>query len=192
MQFFRGFVRLIEQEGIFTMKRLLVLLLAAVLLTACAAPADRTFATLPPATDAPTAMPTQTAEATRAAVQEVDFDPALVGTLQSATLTWTSSANRSSIHTGALTDANKLRVLEGILSGSKRMENIPMCFDAEFKHELTLVRADGSIMTVLVSIDECPYLREGDVCYNYERAGVKLTSKDTNAAIYDLFGADIR
>ena len=47
-------------------------------------------------------------------------------------------------------------------------------------------------MTVLVSIDECPYLREGDVCYNYERAGVKLTSKDTNAAIYDLFGADIR
>ena len=173
------------------MKRLLVLLLAAGLLTACAAPADRTFAILPPATDTPVVTPVQTAEATRAAVQEVDFDPALVGTLQSAILTWTSSADRSSIHTGALTEPNKLRLLEGILSGARQMENIPMCFDAAFRHELTLVRADGSIMTVLVSIDECPYLREGDVCYNYERAGEKLTGKDTNAAIYDLFGASI-
>ncbi len=174
------------------MKRLLVLLLAAVLLTACAAPAGRTFATLPPATEAPTATPTQTAEATRAAVQEHDFAPALVGTLQSATLTWTHSSDRSIIHTGALTDPNKLRILEGILSGAKQMENVPMCFDGPVKHELTLVRADGSIMTVLVSLDECAYLREGDVCFNYERAAEKLTGKDNNSAIYDLFGATIR
>ena len=169
------------------MRRLFVLLLAALLLTACAAPADHTFATMPPI-----ATPAQTAEATRAAVQEVDFDPAQVGTLQSATLTWTHMSDRSVIQTGALTDPNKLRILEGILSGAKRMENIPMCFDADFKHELTLVRADGSIMTVLVSIDDCPYLREGDVCYNYERAGVNLTGKDNNTAIYDLFGAKMR
>lgn len=188
MQFIPLPVRLIKQEGIFTMKRLLVLLLALLLLTACAAPADSTFATTMP----PIATPVQTAQATRAAVQEVDFDPALVGTLQSATLTWTHMSDRSIIHTGALTDPNKLRILEGILSGAKQTENIPMCFDADFKHELTLVRADGSIMTVLVSIDECPYLREGDVCYNYERAGVNLTGKDSNAAIYDLFGAKIR
>lgn len=174
------------------MKRLLVLLLAALLLTSCAAPADRSPAVLPPATDAPAATPVRTAEATRAALQMVDFDPALVGTLQSATLTWTEMADRGSIHTGALTDPNKLRILEGILSGARRMENIPMCFDADFRHELTLVRMDGSIMTVLVSIDECPCLREGDVCYDYERAGTKLTGKDTNAAIYDLFGAKIR
>lgn len=170
------------------MKRLLVMLLALLLLTACTAPADQTFATVPPAT----ATPTQTAEATRAAVQEVDFDPALVGTLQSATLTWTEMADRSSIHTAALTDGEALRTLEGILSGAKQVENIPMCFDGPVKHELTLVRADGSIMTVLVSLDECAYLREGDVCFNYERAATQLTGKDNNSAIYDLFGAKIR
>lgn len=170
------------------MKRLLVLLLSALLLTACAAPVDQTFATLPPAT----ATPTQTAEATRAAIQEYDFDPALVGTLQSATLTWTEMADRSIIHTGALTDPADLRTLEGILSGAKRVENIPMCFDGGADHELTLVRQDGSVMTVLVAEDECPYLREGDVCFNFERAAQQLTSKETNAAIYDLFGAKLR
>lgn len=175
------------QEEIF-MKRLLVMLLALLLLTACTAPADQTIATMPPAT----ATPTQTAEATRAAIQVLDFDPAQIGTLQSATLTWTHMSDRSLIHTNALTDPNKLRILESILSGAKRMENIPMCFDADFKHELTLVRADGSVMTVLVSIDACPYLRSGDVCWDYKRAGEKLTGKKDNAAIYDLFGAKIR
>lgn len=174
------------------MKRLLVMLLALVLLTSCAAPADRTFATLPSATDAPTATPSQTTETPRVAVQEVDFDPALVGTLQSATLTWTHASNRSVIHTAALTNPDKLRTLEGILSGAKQVENVPMCFDGPAKHELTLVRADGSVMTVLVSLDECAYLREGDVCFNYRRAATQLTGKDDNTAIYDLFDAKIR
>lgn len=159
------------------MKRLLVMLLALVLLTACTAPADQAASTSPGAA------------ATRAALQKLAFDPAQVGTLQSATLTWTEMADRSVIHTAALTDAQGLRTLEGILSGAKQVENIPMCFDAPYKHELTLVRSDGAVMSVLVSLDACPYLREGDVCFNYERAATELTGKDTNQALYDLFNA---
>lgn len=164
------------------MKRLLVLLLALLLLTACTAPADQTFATMPPAT----ATPTQTAEATRAAVQEVDFDPALVGTLQSATLTWTHMSDRSVIHSGALTDPEKLRELEKILTSAKPMTFITQCFESSLEHELTLVRSDGSIMTVLVALDDCPTLRHGDTCYDFKAAA------KSNAAIYDLFGAKIR
>lgn len=169
------------------MKRLLVLLLSLLLLTACAAPDIPHFPTASPIAAAPTA----TAAAVRAAVVERDFDPAGIGSLQSATLTWTEKADRTLIHTAALTDGDDLRTLEGILAGAKRVENIPMCFDAEYRHELTLILADGSVMTVLVSIDACPYLREGDVCFNYERAAQRLSNKSDNTAIYDLFGAVI-
>ena len=182
MQFFPGFARLIKQEGIFTMKRLLVLLLMALLLTACAAPADNTFATMPPAT----AVPAHTAEATRAAIQVLDFDPAQVGTLQSATLTWTHMSNRSVIHTGALTDPEKLRVLERILTSAEPMTFITQCFESTLEHELTLVRSDGSVMTVLVALDDCPTLRHGNTCYDFKAAA------NSNTAIYDLFGAKIR
>ena len=151
------------------MKRLLVLLLAGLLLTACTAPAEQTAA----------------AQATRAAIQNIDFDPAQVGTLQSATLTWTEYSDRSIIHTGALTDAESLRTLEKLLSVAKRMEGIPQCFETAHQHELTLVRQDGSIMTVLVSLDSCPTLLEGDTCYDFGDAA------DTNQAIYDLFGATV-
>ena len=151
------------------MKRLLVLLLAGLLLTACTAPAEQTAA----------------AQATRAAIQNIDFDPAQVGTLQSATLTWTEYSDRSIIHTGALTDAESLRTLEKLLSVAKRMEGIPQCFETDHQHELTLVRQDGSIMTVLVSLDSCPTLREGDTCYDFRDAA------HTNQAIYDLFGATV-
>ena len=167
------------------MKKLPALLLCCLLLTACQAPKDAAFTTTPPATSVPTAA------ATRAALVQRDFDPAQVGTLQSATLTWTEMADRSMVHTAALTDGDALRTLESILAGAKRVENIPMCFDAPFRHELTLVLADGSVMTVLVSVDRCPYLREGDVCFNFEGAGTLLTGKSDNTAIYDLFGAKI-
>ncbi|MBE5803544.1 MAG: hypothetical protein E7316_03430 [Clostridiales bacterium] len=166
------------------MKRIILLAALSLLvltLAGCAAPEDQTGAADQAA-----------ATATRAAIQEYDFDPAQVGTLQSATLTWTHASDRSVIHTAALTDPNKLRTLEGILAGAKQVENVPMCFDGPAKHELTLVRADGSVMTVLVSLDECAYLREGDVCFNYERAATQLTGKDNNTAIYDLFDAAIR
>lgn len=151
------------------MKRLLVLLLAGLLLTACTAPAEQTAA----------------AQATRAAIQNIDFDPAQVGTLQSATLTWTEYSDRSIIHTGALTDAESLRTLEKLLSAAKQIEGIPQCFETAHQHELALVRQDGSIMTVLVSLDSCPTLREGDTCYDFGDAA------HTNQAIYDLFGATI-
>lgn len=154
------------------MKRLLVLLLAALLLTACTAPADQTAST-------------QQAQTTRAAIQELDFDPAQVGTLQSATLTWTEYGDRSIIHTGAVTDSESLRTLEKLLSAAEKMTFIPQCFETAHEHELTLVRQDGSIMTVLVSLDACPTLREGDTCYDFKAAA------DTNQAIYDLFGATV-
>lgn len=181
MQFIPYLFRLIKQEGFFTMKRLLVLLLGCLLLTACAAPADQPFATMPPII-----TPAQTAEVTRAAIQVLDFDPAQVGTLQSATLTWTHMSNRSVIHTGALTDPEKLRVLERILTSAEPMTFITQCFESTLEHELTLVRSDGSVMTVLVALDDCPTLRHGNTCYDFKAAA------NSNTAIYDLFGAKIR
>ncbi len=156
------------------MRRLFIMLAAVLLLAGCTAPA------------APAADALATATATRAAIQHVDFDPAQVGTLQSATLTWTHMDDRSIIHTGALTDPEKLRTLEEILSAAVPMGFISQCFETTLRHELTLVRADGSIMTVLVAVDDCPALRYGDTCYDFKSAA------KSNAAIYDLFGAAIR
>jgi len=171
------------------MRRLFAILVVLLLLAGCVAifgfTTDAPVETFIVATDEP-ADALAAATATRAAIQYLDFDPAQVGTLQSATLTWTHMSDRSIVHTGALTEPEKLRTLEKILSGAEKMTFIPQCFDAEFKHELTLVRSDGSIMTVLVSIDACPSLRHGDACYDF-----KSVAK-SNTAIYDLFGASIR
>lgn len=171
------------------MRRLFAILVVLLLLAGCVAifgfTTDAPVEAFIVATDEP-ADALAAATATRAAIQYLDFDPAQVGTLQSATLTWTHMSDRSIVHTGALTEPEKLRALEKILSGAEKMTFIPQCFDAEFKHELTLVRSDGSIMTVLVSIDACPSLRHGDACYDF-----KSVAK-SNTAIYDLFGASIR
>jgi len=172
------------------MRRLFAILVVLLLLAGCVAifgfTTDAPVETFIVATDEPAADALAAATATRAAIQYLEFDPAQVGTLQSATLTWTHMSDRSIVHTGALTEPEKLRTLEKILSGAEKMTFIPQCFDAEFKHELTLVRSDGSIMTVLVSIDACPSLRHGDDCYDF-----KSVAK-SNTAIYDLFGASIR
>lgn len=164
------------------MKKPLMFLMLLVLLTllcACAAPVDQTRSFDPAA-----------AAATRAAIQYLQFDPAEVGQLQSATLTWTRPDDRSTIHTGSLTEPDDLRTLEALLSSATPMENIPMCFDAAFKHELTLVRSDGAVTTLLLSIDECPYLRQGDQCFSYKQSALEATGESTNAVIYDLFGAN--
>ena len=164
------------------MRRLFIALVALLVLAGC-------IATLKTTVDAPAApMPTEAlaaATATRAAIQHLDFDPAQVGTLQSATLTWTHISDRSIVHTGAITEPEKLRTLEKILSGAEKMGFITQCFETQLRHELTLVRADGSIMTVLVAVDDCPTLRCGDTCYDF-----KSVAK-TNHALYELFGAEI-
>lgn len=164
------------------MKKLLMfltLLVLMALLASCAAPVDQTRPFDPSA-----------AATTRAAIQYLQFDPAEVGHLQSATLTWTTPEDRSSIHTGMLTEPDDLRTLEALLTSATPMENIPMCFDAAFKHELTLVRADGAVTTLLVSIDECPCLRQGDQCFSYKQSALDSTGDPTNAVIYDLFDAN--
>jgi hypothetical protein len=165
------------------MRRLFIMLAALLLLAGCVAALGFT-------TDAPvevlsmdTAEPAATA--TRAAIQYLDFDPAQVGTLQSATLTWTHISDRSIVHTGAVTEPEKLRTLEKILSSAEKMGFISQCFETSLRHELTLVRDDGSIMTVLVAVDDCPSLRYGDTCYDFKSAA------KTNHALYELFGAEI-
>lgn len=125
------------------------------------------------------------ARETRAAVQEIDYAPECIAGLQSATLTWTQREDdRSVVRVGALTDADGLLALEGLLRGAARSEPAGV-FAEGGSHELTLTCRDGAVIRLDVATDESGMLRDGEAYYAF----APEEPEGSADALYMLFGA---
>jgi len=160
-------------------KRMLSLLAVVLLLGGCAAPIDRHIRM-------------SSAQATRAALEEVAYTPACITHLQSATLTWTSpKENREIVHAAALTDTKGLNALEKLLKEAEEHEPTA-CFDEDVRHELTLTLQSGAVVRMLIATDNCCMLRADDKYYTFEPAESRQSDlRQDNQVLYSLFGASV-
>lgn len=160
-------------------KRMLSLLALMLILGGCSAPIDRHIRM-------------SSAQATRAAMEEVAYTPACITHLQSATLTWTSpQENREIVHAAALTDAKGLNALEKLLKEAEEHQPTA-CFDDDVRHELTLTLQSGAVVRLLVATDSCCMLRADDTYYTFEPVDSRQSDlRQDNQVLYGLFGASV-